>query len=151
MSNSQPVTITKVNIVAKKYDETLEFYRLLGVSIPQVLREPSETRHAPAVDHGNSSFALDNPTLAKIYNAEWRRSALPNSVLLSAQLPTREAVDSTYAALVAAGHEGVQVPYDAFWGARYAVVRDPEGNSVGLESPLDEGKGSWPPVQSPDP
>ncbi len=151
MSKSRPVTIAKVNIVARRYDETLEFYRLLGVSIPEVLAQPSETRHAPAAGHGNSSFALDNPALAKIYNAEWRRSAIPNSVLLTAQLPTREAVDSTYAALVAAGHEGVQLPYDAFWGARYAVVRDPEGNSVGLESPPDEGKRSWPPVQSPDP
>ena len=151
MSKSQPVTIAKLNIVAKRYDETLEFYRVLGVSIPAVLGEPSDTRHAPAVDHGSSSFALDNPALAKIYNAEWRRWALPNSVLLTAQLPTREAVDSTYTVLVAAGHEGVQLPYDAFWGARYAVVRDPEGNSVGLESPLDEGKRSWPPVQSPDP
>lgn len=151
MSKSQPVTIAKVNIVAKKYEETLEFYRLLGVRIPEVLGELSETRHAPAVDHGNSSFALDNPALAKIYNAEWRRPAPQNSVLLTAQLPTREAVDSTYAALVGAGHEGVQLPYDAFWGARYAVVRDPEGNSVGLESPQEEGKRSWPPAQSPDP
>jgi len=114
-----------------------------------VLGEPVDTRHAPAADHGNASFALDNPALAQIYNAEWRGPGPANSILLSAQLPTREAVDGTYAALVAAGHEGVQVPYDAFWGARYAVVRDPEGNSVGLESPQDDGKRSWPPVQSP--
>lgn len=51
----------------------------------------------------------------------------------------------------AAPNNRMQMPYDAFWGARYAVIRDPEGNSVGLESPLDEGKRSWPPVQSPDP
>ena len=146
---SPPVTIAKVNIVAKKYDETLGFYRLLGVGIPTVLGQPAETRHAPAVGHGNASFALDNPALAQIYNAEWRRPAPANSILLTAQLPTREAVDETYAAILAAGHEGVQVPYDAFWGARYAVVRDPEGNSVGLESPQLEDKRSWPPVQSP--
>jgi uncharacterized glyoxalase superfamily protein PhnB len=151
VGQSQPVPIAKVNIVAKKYDETLEFYQLLGVNIPEVKGEPSETRHAPAVDHGNSSFALDNPALAEIYNAEWRWPAPKNSVLLTAQLPTRDAVDSTYAALTGAGHEGVQVPYDAFWGARYAVVRDPEGNSVGLESPVDEGKRSWPPERSPGP
>ena len=150
MSKSRPVTIAKINIIAKKYNQTLEFYRLLGIAIPEVLAEPAEIRHAPAVGHGNASFALDNPALAEIYNAEWRNRAVPNSVLLTAQLPTRAAVDSTYAALIAAGHKGLQSPYDAFWGARYAVVQDPEGNSVGLESPVAGEKKSWPPVHSPD-
>ena len=150
VSQSPSVTITKVNIVAKKYDETLGYYRLLGVRISEVFGEPTETQHAPAVDQGNASFAVDNAALATIYNAEWRRPAPNNSVLLTAQLPTRDAVDAAYAALVGAGHEGVQVPYDTFWGARYAVVRDPEGHSVGLESPINEAKRSWPPSQSPD-
>ncbi len=150
MTQSRPVTVTKVNIVAKNYDQTVEFYRTLGVSIPQVLSEPPEARHAEAANHGDLSFALDNPALARIYNAEWRRVKQPNSVLITAQMPTREAVDETYQVLVATGHEGLQVPYDAFWGARYAIVRDPEGNSVGLESPLDEESRSWPPRQSPD-
>ena len=30
-----------------------------------------------------------------------------------------------------------QEPYDAFWGARYAIVEDPDGNAVGLMSPID--------------
>ena len=30
-----------------------------------------------------------------------------------------------------------QEPYDAFWGARYAVVSDPDGNGVGIMSPID--------------
>ena len=30
-----------------------------------------------------------------------------------------------------------QPPFDAFWGARYAIVEDPDGNSVGLMSPVD--------------
>ena len=37
--------------------------------------------------------------------------------------------------LTAAGHRGLQAPYDAFWGARYAVVEDPDGIAVGLMSP----------------
>ena len=149
MDGSQPVTIVKVNIVAAKYDETVEFYRRIGIQIPKVISEPPETRHAEAVDHGSCSFALDNPALASIYNAEWRKSSAASPVLITVRIPTRAAVDETYDALVAAGHEGLQVPYDAFWGARFAVVRDPERNAVGLESPPDEGKRSWPPEQSP--
>ena len=36
------------------------------------------------------------------------------------------------------GNFGRQEPYDAFFGARYAVVRDPGGNDVGLMSPIDQ-------------
>ena len=42
-----------------------------------------------------------------------------------------------YADLTGAGYRGQQPPYDAFWGARYAVVEDPDGNAVGLMSPSD--------------
>ena len=35
---------------------------------------------------------------------------------------------------------------DAFWGARYAVVSDPEGNGVGIMSPVDPARRSEPPA-----
>jgi uncharacterized glyoxalase superfamily protein PhnB len=40
-------------------------------------------------------------------------------------LPSRAAVDASCAELTAAGYEGRQPPFDAFWGARYAIVADP--------------------------
>ena len=60
--------------------------------------------------------------------------------MLGFSLASRAAVDELYAALVAAGHSGSQPPYDTFWGARYAVVEDPDGNPVGLMSPLDPSR-----------
>jgi uncharacterized glyoxalase superfamily protein PhnB len=53
-------------------------------------------------------------------------------------LPTRDAVDVTCAELVCAGYAGRQPPYNAFWGARYAIVTDPDGNHIGLMGPADE-------------
>jgi hypothetical protein len=41
--------------------------------------------------------------------------------------------------------------FDAFWGARYAIVADPDGNDVGLMSPIDESRRTWPPEESPAP
>jgi hypothetical protein len=61
---------------------------------------------------------------------------------------SREAVDKKYAELTAAGHNGCQPPYDAFWGVRYAIVSDPDGNDVGLMSPMDEKRRTWPPIES---
>jgi hypothetical protein len=35
------------------------------------------------------------------------------------------------------GYEGHKPPWDAFWGQRYAVIRDPDGNTVDLFAPSD--------------
>jgi hypothetical protein len=39
----------------------------------------------------------------------------------------------------------LQPPYDAFWGARYAIVEDPDGIAVGLMSPISPDFKSVPP------
>ena len=66
--------------------------------------------------------------------------------VLGFKLPSRNAVDDRYADLVGAGYSGRQPPYDAFWGARYAIVQDPDGNDVGLMSPSDPGRRTGPPA-----
>ncbi|MDJ0357961.1 VOC family protein [Paenarthrobacter sp. PH39-S1] len=70
------------------------------------------------------------------------------SAVLGFSVPTREAVDQIYTELTSAGYEGHQQPYDAFWGARYAIVDDPDGNSVALMSPEDPERKFWPPTQT---
>jgi hypothetical protein len=37
--------------------------------------------------------------------------------------------------LVGHGYDGQKLTWDAFWGMRYAVVHDPDGNGVDLFSP----------------
>ena len=67
-------------------------------------------------------------------------------VLLGFGLPSREAVDELFDELVTHEHQALQPPYDAFWGARYAIVEDPDGNPVGLMSPSDDAYRSEPPA-----
>jgi uncharacterized glyoxalase superfamily protein PhnB len=45
-------------------------------------------------------------------------------------------VNELYADLTAAGYAGYKEPWDAFWGQRYAIVRDPDGNPIDLFAPL---------------
>jgi uncharacterized glyoxalase superfamily protein PhnB len=45
-------------------------------------------------------------------------------------------VDAVHLRLVDAGYRSHKAPWDAFWGQRYAVVVDPDGNHVDLFSPL---------------
>jgi uncharacterized glyoxalase superfamily protein PhnB len=61
---------------------------------------------------------------------------------------TRQGVDDLYADLTAAGYHGRQRPWDAFWGARYAIDEDPDCNPVGLMSPI-EAEHRSPPAQAP--
>jgi len=56
----------------------------------------------------------------------------------------REEVDVIYADLTGAEYVGQQEFYDAFWGARYAIVEDPSGNAVGIMSPVDPSRRAAP-------
>ena len=78
---------------------------------------------------------LDNEHLARAVQllvADRRAAALSSSASVST---TRDDVDARYADLTGAGYTGIQSPFDAFWGARYAIVADPDGTHVGLMSP----------------
>ncbi len=143
--------LNQLNIVAKDFDATIEFYRLLGVSIAVALGPADGIRHARATLPGGFALEFDNYALARTYNAAWRRPEGSSRAVINFSLPTREAVDQRYAELISAGYEGQQPPYDAFWGARYAIVSDPDGNDIGLMSPLDETRRTWPPAESPAP
>lgn len=46
------------------------------------------------------------------------------------------AVNAAYDDLVHSGYEGHLPPWDAPWGQRYAIVKDPDGNAVDLFSAL---------------
>jgi uncharacterized glyoxalase superfamily protein PhnB len=89
---------------------------------------------------------LDSTAFARLWNSGWQgHTNLRGKVVVGFGLPTREAVDATYADLTGAGYVGLQAPYDAFWGSRYAIVEDPDGIAVGLMSPRSEDRRSAPP------
>jgi len=148
MTDSIPV-LNQLNIVAEDFDATLAFYRRLGLCVPEGAAHDG-IRHAEVTLPGGLTVEFDNRPLAALYNAAWRTPAGSNAAVIGFRVASREAVDRLYHELTAAGHVGRQPPFDAFWGARYAIVRDPAGNDVGLMSAIDESRRSWPAVPSPD-
>ena len=149
MADTGPV-LNQLNLVAKDFDRTLEFYRRLGLEIDPHAAAGG-VRHAEVTLANGFVLEFDDLALARTYNASWRRPGGGSRALIGFSVPTRDEVDRRYAALTAAGYEGRQEPYDTFWGARYAVVADPDGNDVGIMSPLDASRRSWPPEASPGP
>nr|WP_233224583.1 VOC family protein [Thiomonas sp. X19] len=126
----------------------------MGIEIEESPRGADGIRHARARLPDGFQLEFDNEKLARIYHAAWRRGEgrrhSSSRIIIGIALPTRAAVDQRYAELTAAGYASRQCPFDAFWGQRYAIVTDPDGHDVGLMSPLDETRRTWPPVASPD-
>jgi catechol 2,3-dioxygenase-like lactoylglutathione lyase family enzyme len=128
--------LNQVNVVVTDMERSTAFYRLLGLE----LADPPpdwQPHHRPAASPGDGlDFELDSEAFAAQWNTGRTASASSAHVVIGFRLPGREAVDATYSRLTLAGYRGQQPPFDAFWGARYAVVEDPDGNPVGLMSPV---------------
>lgn len=140
MSDRSQVVLDQINLVSGNPEASIAFYRRLGVDIREagIWRTASGIHHASAAQSETPAIDLDldSVAFARVWNRGWQgREDLRGKVVVGFRLGSREAVDATYADLTAAGYKGLQAPYDAFWGARYAVVEDPDGIAVGLMSP----------------
>jgi len=136
--------LSQLDLVCRDLDTSIAFYSLLGLKIPKSAVWRTKTgAHYARIEFGNGmELALGSPKLARAYNAGHRPSKGGSNVVIGFTLPTRRAVDAMFKKLTAAGHRGLQQPWDAFWGSRYAIVADPDGNQVGLMSPVDPKKRS---------
>ncbi len=137
----KPAVLDQLNIVVRDMDAAVDFYRRLGIEIPETLPE-WQAHHRTASTVGEVDLELDSTAFTPQWNAGWPASQ--PGVVVGFRLATRGDVDDLYAELTDAGHIGQQAPYDAFWGARYAIVEDPSGNAVGLMSPVDPARRSRP-------
>ena len=132
--------LDQLNLVVADMQASAAFYRRLGVELPEDAAVHTEA------DFDGVSLELDDPESARWWHAGWRSTRRPR-VVLTFRIESREGVDATYADLTGAGHAGVQPPFDAFFGSRYAIVADPDGNDVALmsEPEPDRRDRGWPP------
>ncbi|HEX4303739.1 MAG TPA: VOC family protein [Rhizomicrobium sp.] len=138
------LTLEQLDLVAKDMDATIAFYRRLGVKIPQsaIWRTKSGAHHVRIGMANGFELAFDSPKLARVYNRSYRGSRGGGNVVIGFSVGTRHGVDKLYAKMTKVGHRGLMPPWDAFWGSRYAIVADPDGNPVGIMSPMDAKKRS---------
>jgi len=138
----------QLNLVSRDFDATIGFYRLLGLKISEkpVWRTASGAHHLSIPLANGLSLDFDSPALARAYNKGYRGGKNGGNAVIGFGVRTRRLVDDTYAKLIKAGHKGLQPPWDAFWGSRYAIVSDPDGNHVGIMSEVDPKKRSPPPA-----
>ena len=121
----------QVDLVVSDVRATAAFYGVVGLEVPELWEEDGVAHHVEVKDSG---IGFNSRALTRGYDGSWPDAS---GTILIFHLPTRDAVDRKFEELTGAGHPSHLAPLDAFWGARYAIVDDPDGNHVGLMSPQD--------------
>jgi catechol 2,3-dioxygenase-like lactoylglutathione lyase family enzyme len=125
-----------VGVIVADMPRAVEFYRRLGVEIP----DGSEELEHVEVKMSGLTFFLGTERS----NARWDpartdpvRGGYP--IILEFYLETQAALDAKYAELVGYGYESHCAPYDVTPDLRFAMVDDPDGNTILLSSTTGGG------------
>ncbi|HUQ41355.1 MAG TPA: VOC family protein [Candidatus Limnocylindrales bacterium] len=123
-----------IGIVSADLKESMRFYRLVGLQVPDTTED-----HIEAVTRGGVRVMFDALELMKQLDPDWVQPA-GRPIGLAFRCINAKEVDEVYARVVAAGFRGKAPPFDAFWGQRYATVLDPDGNGVDLFAELPKDR-----------
>lgn len=123
--------LNAIGIVVSDMATSIRFYRLLGLDMPDT---PDEG-HVEAPQPNGTRLMLDGEDVVKSFLPEWSRET-GNQVSLAFECASPADVDAVYERVTGGGFEGEKAPWDAFWGQRYALLRDPDGVEVNLYAAL---------------
>ena len=107
---------------------SLAFYRRLGLDFA----EGADAEGHAEADLGGVRFMVDTEEMMRSFDPNWERHAHGGAF----RCESPQEVDRLFAELVEAGGTPHKEPWDAFWGQRYAQLRDPDGNVIDLYAPL---------------
>jgi predicted lactoylglutathione lyase len=132
--------ISMFGLIVQDMQKSLEFYRRLGLAIPE---GSEENTHVEAKMGNGSTFFLDsNPTLwdPGFVKKDKRPVTAPDSypMILEFSLKSQEAVDTTYHELTGFGYQGYRAPYTTSFGMYFAMIKDPDDNTILLSGDLAE-------------
>ena len=123
-------TLTGIYLFVEVLQKTVDFYRLLGFDVEIV-----SSMLARAVAPNGVVIAFGTAELTRSYDATWQSPGSPTKNTINLELASAYEVDEMYRRVLAAGYVGHLAPCNPPWEARFAIVEDPDGNFVGLNSP----------------
>lgn len=121
-----------IGIVVEDMAAALKFYRLLGLDIPEGAENEGHVEVKTAEGY---RIAWDTVEMIKSFDTSWA-GAREGRISLAFLCAHAAEVDELYGRLLAEGYKGHKEPWDAFWGQRYAIVIDPDGNHVDIFASL---------------
>jgi predicted lactoylglutathione lyase len=122
-------------VVVSDMARSVSFYRRLGLEFPDGAESEG---HVEAQLAGGFRYALDTEEVMRSFDPEWQRPTGGHAEGGAFRCDSPAEVDEVYAELIAAGGNPYKEPWDAFWGMRYAQLKDPDGTLLSLYAPLPE-------------
>jgi predicted lactoylglutathione lyase len=130
-----------LGLIVQDMGKALEFYRRLGLAIP----EGSEEKTHVEVKMGSGlTFFLDSrparwdPQFVQRDDPGRMEASDGYRAILEFYLKTRDAVDAKYKELTGFGYQSHRAPYETSFGMYFAMIRDPDGNTILLSGDLEE-------------
>ena len=124
-----------VGLIVSDLARSVRFYRQLGVPFAPGA-EDSEHGHAEAELAGGFRLMLDTEAGVRSFDPGWAPPVGAPRSGLAFRCESPDQVDQLYGKAIEGGGRGHREPWDAFWGQRYAQLRDPDGNGVDLYADL---------------
>ena len=126
-----------IGLIAQDMDKSLEFYQRLGLAIP--VGSAGKTHVEVKMGSGLTFFLDSNPArwdpgFAKQPEPGRTQAANSYPFILEFYLEDRAAVDAKYQELTGFGYHGHRAPYETSFGMYFALVDDPDGNTVLLSA-----------------
>ena len=125
-----PLELYMVGVIVEDMPRAVEFYRRLGVAVP----EGAESQEHVEIPMSGLTFFLGT----KRSNARWDPARTEASggyrIVLEFSLERQETLDAKYEELTGLGYEGHVAPYDVTPALRFALVNDPDGNTILLSA-----------------
>src|SRR5947208_5549170 len=118
-------------LVVEDVPRSLAFYRQLGLAIPE---SADAQGHVDFELPGGLLLVWDTIDTIHSFDPEWTPPTGGHKMALAFRCDSPAEVDALYARLGELGYRGYKAPWDAFWGQRYAIVLDPDGNHVELSA-----------------
>jgi uncharacterized glyoxalase superfamily protein PhnB len=122
-----------VGMVVRDIAASLRFYRLLELVVPD---EVEEEPHVEVITPNGYRIAWDTVEMMKGIYPDFVENPVGQRISLAFKCDSPAEVDALHERIVAAGYASYKAPWDAFWGQRYAVVVDPDGNHVEIFAAL---------------
>lgn len=126
------LVLDMVGLTVKNMAKSLAFYRTLGIDVP----DPDDGGPYTEFKQANGlRLSWNDVEMIKSIDPEYVEP-VGQRIAIAFLCDGPRGVDEVYDRVIAAGYAARKEPWDAFWGQRYAIVEDPDGNSVDLFAPL---------------
>lgn len=124
------MNLDAVGVISRDLQKTIGFYEKLGLSFKEI-----GPGHWESETQNGARLMIDSIELMKEINPDFVEPQ-GSGVVMCFKKEQASQVDQVFSALCGAGGESVKEPWDAFWGQRYASVKDPDGYQVDLFADL---------------